>query len=167
MVASLTKIAFVLSVVVLLVGGYVFYARTDLLSIFGLTQNMPVITFNQKTPLRVTVVSTVEDLHRGLSGRENLDATEGMLFIFPESDYHGIWMKDMYISLDIAWVDEQGVIVDMQENVTPGTYPHVFEPKAPARFVIETRAYFMDGFSIRVGDKVEIPKNLLPADLQK
>ncbi len=166
MVASLTRVAFVLSVVVLLVGGYIFYTKTDLLSIFGLTQSMPVITFNQKTPLRVTVVSEVEDLRHGLSGRQSLDPTEGMLFIFPESDYHGIWMKDMQLSIDIAWVDERGVIVDMQENVTPDTYPRVFEPKMPARYVIETRAYFMDGFSIRVGDSVEIPKNLLPVELQ-
>lgn len=126
-----------------------------------------VITFNKKTPLRVKVVRTPQDLQRGLSGVPRLEATEGMLFIFPEDGFHGIWMKDMQFPIDITWVDAQGKVVSIEEGVRPDTFPRTFEPTVPARFVIETNAHFMNSFDVRVGATVEIPKDILPEDLRK
>lgn len=129
--------------------------------------NSTVITFNQKTPLRVTVVKDGPEMERGLSGRTSLDPTEGMLFIFPNNGYHGIWMKEMNFPIDIVWVDSSFKVVSIEENVKPETYPKVFEPTSPARFVIEANAFFMNSFDVRVGATVEIPNALLPEELQK
>jgi len=139
---------------------------SSLPSFFWLQRSLPVLTFNEKTPLKVIVVEDERERAQGLSGRESLEPTEGMLFIFPESAYHGIWMKDMRLSIDIIWIDASGRIVDIAPVVHPDSYPKVFEPKTPARFVIETNAYFTESFGIKVGDTVSIPKYLLPEDLQ-
>ena len=75
---------------------------------------------------------------RGLSYRERLpEGVDGMLFIFPNKDYHGIWMKDMSMNLDILWYDENWQEVHAVYNVHPDTYPEVFTPPQQARYVIE------------------------------
>ena len=43
--------------------------------------------------------------------RENLDEDAGMLFAFPEEDYHGVWMRNTLIPLDILWVNTNYEIV--------------------------------------------------------
>lgn len=126
-----------------------------------------VLTFNQKTPLRVTVLKDSASMMRGLSGRDSLGPTEGMLFVFPTSEYQGIWMKDMHFPIDIVWLDERGTVVTIEENARPESFPKVFEPTSRARFVIEANAYFMNSFNIKVGSVVSIPNDALPADLQK
>ena len=77
---------------------------------------------------------------RGLSYVPELAQDTGMLFIFLEPSIQGFWMKDMYISLDIIWLDAQYMIVDMHEHVTPETYPDIFSPETPAQYVIEIPA---------------------------
>src|SRR4051812_42406436 len=41
---------------------------------------------------------------KGLSGRQSLSDTQGMLFIFQEEGIHSFWMKDMLIPLDMIWL---------------------------------------------------------------
>jgi len=133
------------------------YVRGDVAYWFIADNDTEVITFNEKTPLRVTVIEERADLQRGLSGRKNLAPTEGLFFVFPEDAYHGIWMKDMLFSIDIIWLDSKGTVLDIEHNVSPNTYPKVFEPRTPARYVIETNAHFAESFVIGVGDTVTLP----------
>jgi uncharacterized protein len=146
---------------------FLLYTGRDVIFAPGIFEPKPTVIFNEKAPLRVTVVSSKEDLIRGLSGTKELPATEGMLFVFPQNDFHGIWMKNMIIPLDIMWVSEDGRIVDLEEHVRPDTYPQVFKPSEPSRFVIETNAGFTDTFNIKIGDTVKIPQNALPDNLKK
>ena len=44
--------------------------------------------------IAVEVADTEEERAKGLSGRDALAEGRGMLFIFPESGYHGFWMKN-------------------------------------------------------------------------
>src|SRR5690606_23365298 len=56
-------------------------------------------------PIRIdSVVATPEAQYRGLSRREELPPGEGMLFVFGESGYHGMTMRDMRFPLDVIWV---------------------------------------------------------------
>ena len=83
-----------------------------------------------------------------------------MLFVFDANDYHGIWMKDMRFPIDIIWIAEDKTIVEITRNVAPETYPTIFKPPRPVRYVIETNPYFAESFSINVGDTVELPSGL-------
>lgn len=136
---------------------YFWYTNGQVPVLPSLLRPLPLVTFNDKTPLRVYVVRHEAERIRGLSGRTSLGPTEGMLFVFAENDYHGIWMKDMKFPIDIMWIDEKGTIIDAVESALPESFPRVFEPKIPARYVIETNANFMDSFNINVGDKVTLP----------
>lgn len=119
------------------------------------------------TPMSVEVLDTPAARIQGLSGRESLPTNGGVLFIFDESEYHGIWMKDMLLSIDIIWIDEKFTVVHIEENVHPSTYPTVFEPDVPARFVVETSSRFAETYGIKEGDRVSLPRNLIPEDLQE
>ena len=160
------KIILTLAILLVPIVAYLLYTQGEKYMPIPALQQLPLITFNDKTPMRVYVVEQDAERIRGLSGRASIGPTEGMLFIFPKDDYHGIWMKEMNFPLDIMWLSADGTIIDAYENVRPDSYPRVFEPKTPARFVLEVNANYMDSFNIHVGDKVNIPTSILPLDLR-
>ena len=125
----------------------------------------PVIRI-ENVPIRVAVADTPELRARGLSGRTVLEPTEGMLFIFDDSDYHAIWMKDMFVVIDVIWVDENFKVVDIKSELRPDTFPQSFEPRVPARFVIETNGTYAESFGIKIGDTLTLPQYLIPEDLR-
>ena len=102
--------------------------------------------------IRVTVADSPEEREVGLSGREGLARDEGMLFIFPEDRKYAFWMKDMSFSLDILWLSAEGVVVDMQQGISPDTYPATFTPRTKARYVLELPAGWVKEYNVRVGD---------------
>lgn len=88
-----------------------------------------------------TIIVEVADDHQervqGLSDREGLEGGHGMLFVFDEEDYHGIWMKNMKFNIDVIWFDEKGNIVHIEEDLGPETFPTVFKPDHPALYILE------------------------------
>lgn len=109
--------------------------------------------------LRIEYATTRVERERGLSGRTDIPDDYGMLFVFPKSDYYGFWMKDMLVPLDIFWLDAQGQVVSIAPEVAPGTYPNVFYPTGPARYVLETSAGFAAAHAIATGTPLRL-KNL-------
>lgn len=104
----------------------------------------------------VSIASTPEARARGLGGRASLAGDEGMLFVFDSDAKYRFWMKDMRFPIDILWLSSDGNVVDMRENVFPETYPEVFTPVAPARYVLELPAGLAKAYSVKVGDIVRL-----------
>lgn len=103
------------------------------------------------TELRIAIADTPESRRLGLSHLPALKEKHGLLFVFPKSDLHGIWMKDMRFPIDIIWFDENLRVVDLYENASPDTYPKTFHPKTPARYVLEVNAGFAEKYDIGAG----------------
>jgi hypothetical protein len=103
---------------------------------------------------------TLRQRNLGLMFRPTLAADRGMLFIFPESDRHTIWMKNMMIPIDILWLDDRRRLVHLEANVPPCQYDPclVYAPKAPARYVIELAA----GVAAQAGLTIGITLALSP-----
>ena len=74
-----------------------------------------------------------------------------MLFVFANDDKYGFWMKDMLVPLDIFWLDSDGHVVSIIKDVATSTYPNVFYPPEPARYVLETAAGFARAHAIKTG----------------
>lgn len=108
-------------------------------------------------PLRVEMAITGEELAKGLSGRNELSNVEGFLLIFPEADYHSIWMKEMRFPIDIIWIDDDLMVISIEKNVSPDSYPRIFRPKKPARYAVETNTQYSDIVGIRPGQIVTLP----------
>lgn len=119
----------------------------------------------ESAPISVLIANEEAERIQGLSGREALGESEGMLFVFPKEDYYGMWMKDMEFAIDILWIDNASTIVHIEENVSPDTYPKTFVSDTRARFVLEVPAFFADRVNVVEGDTVRLPADAVPRDL--
>lgn len=104
--------------------------------------------------IRAEVMQTPDDLERGLSGRNELGADEGMWFDFGRRDMWGMWMKGMKFSIDIVWLDETYKIITVAERIAPETYPEIFYPDRAALFALELPDGAVEKYSIKAGDRV-------------
>ncbi len=108
----------------------------------------------------VMVARTKEEQERGLSGLSGLKDGEAMVFPYEVPDYYGFWMKDMMFPIDIVWLDGNLRVVSIERSVAPETYPKIFFPSAPARFVAEFSAGTIDRLGVSMGDFFDIEKGL-------
>ncbi|MCR4275020.1 MAG: DUF192 domain-containing protein [Candidatus Campbellbacteria bacterium] len=113
------------------------------------------VSIDDKT-LAFEVVDTPELRTQGLSGRKSLLPNTGMLFVFDTSDVYGFWMKDMFFSLDIIWLDNNFTVVHLEQNVSPETYPSVFIPNEKALYVLEVNAGVSNELHIEKGTQLEV-----------
>ena len=104
--------------------------------------------------IRATVARTDDDRSRGLSGRTSLATDAGMLFIFPIDGPYGFWMKDMRFPIDIVWIDQGYTVLGVAQEVSPETYPNLFFPPAPIRYVLELNSGSAERFGIASGTKL-------------
>lgn len=141
---------------------YRYYGEEIITHFFGEQQSTMYV---ESTPIKVSIADEPEERTRGLSGVESLREFEGMLFVFPEEDYYGMWMKDMRFPLDILWINNDMRIVHIEENVKPETYPDSFTSDEPARFVLEVNAFFARNANVVEGDEVSLPPSAIPRDL--
>lgn len=103
------------------------------------------------------IKDTPQGRQQGLSGRETVPANYGMLFVFDRKDKYGFWMKDMRVPIDIIWLSDTGAVIGVEENVSPDTYPSVFYPPQPVRFVLETKAGESREKGWSVGSVIPLP----------
>ena len=101
--------------------------------------------------LRLDYATTAAARERGLAGRASIPESYGMLFVFPKDDRYGFWMKDTLVPLDIFWLDADGHVVSVRQDVAPSSYPDVFYPTDSARYVLETAAGFAGKYGISTG----------------
>jgi|SRR3989344_4381612 len=104
--------------------------------------------------INIEIADTDEERNRGLSGRESLSESSGMLFTFDKPGLHGIWMKDMKFPIDIAWIDAQKTVIGVEKNVSPDTFPQVFYPPSDALYVLEVSAGTFEKNHIDIGETV-------------
>ena len=68
----------------------------------------------------VEVAATDAERRRGLGGRESVDSSQGMLFVFDFFGSHPIWMKAMLVPIDVLWLDA-GQFVRAFGTLQPGS----------------------------------------------
>jgi len=108
--------------------------------------------------LKLEYATTSLARERGLGGRVNVPEDTAMLFVFPQDDRYGFWMKDMRVPIDIFWINSQGQVVYLEQDVATSTYPNGFYPTISARYVLETAAGFARAHGIHTGTPLELKK---------
>ena len=109
-------------------------------------------------PNVIEVADTQAKRTQGLSGRDIVADDYGMLFVFSKDDRYGLWMKDTLVPLDMFWLDDKGRVVHLVTDVQPSSYPNVFYPPVPVRYVLETAAGFAHRHSITIGATLKLQK---------
>lgn len=103
----------------------------------------------------VEIADDSQEHQKGLMHRESLNRGEGMLFIFSESQPRSFWMKNTQIPLSIAYINEEGIIIDILP-MEPMDLSAV-RSSAPARYALEVNRGEFAYYRIQVGDRVKIP----------
>lgn len=106
-----------------------------------------------KHVLTAEVARTNADLAQGLMHRRMLPESRGMLFVFPEIAYHGMWMMNTYIPLSVAFMDNDGIIINI-EDMKPHTRDSHTATK-PARYALEMNLGWFRKRGIVPGMKIE------------
>ena len=82
----------------------------------AMAQELPALQLRAGMHLiRAEVASNYETRGRGLMHRKALAPNSGMLFIFDAPGLQCMWMKNTYIPLSVAFLDEQGTIINIED----------------------------------------------------
>ncbi len=84
---------------------------------------------------------------RGLMHVRDMPQTSGMLFVYDAADYHSMWMKNTYISLDIAFARADGSISNIAVNTEPLSLASISSTDA-VNYVLELNAGVAQRLSI-------------------
>ena len=71
----------------------------------------------------------------GLMNRTSMPTNSGMLFVFEQKAGHCFWMSNTKIPLSIAFIADDGKIVNIEEMQAQTTNNHC--PQAPVRYALE------------------------------
>ncbi len=94
----------------------------------------------------IYLATSFEQQRRGLMFVRKMPETTGMLFVYEDTDYHSMWMKNTYISLDLIFARIDGSV----SSVIHGAQPLSLTSRAsiePVSYVLELNA----GMARRLG----------------
>lgn len=89
---------------------------------------------------------------KGLMFREHMPADRGMIFLFPEEAMQAFWMKNTLIPLAVAFVADDGTVVNVDEMKPQTLNPHC--STKPVRFVLEMNTGWFAKRGIKEGSKL-------------
>jgi uncharacterized protein len=98
------------------------------------------------------VASNGSSREEGLMYRRQLGPSRGMLFVFPQAARHCMWMRNTYLPLSVAFLDEQGAILNV-EDMQPQTENNHCATK-PARFALEMNLGWFQKRGIGSGQRI-------------
>ncbi len=91
---------------------------------------------------------------KGLMFREEGRA----LLVFDRTEKHSIWMPFMRFSLDVAFLDDEGVVVHTEEDVPPmSIHPSTWKlygPPRPCRSILEVESGLFEEKGIETGTEL-------------
>ncbi|SNX27990.1 hypothetical protein SAMN06295945_0309 [Polynucleobacter meluiroseus] len=101
-------------------------------------QNSGLPTIELKTGIyriQAELADTPKAREVGLMNRTTMPVNSGMLFVFEQKAGHCFWMNNTKIPLSIAFIADDGKIVNVDEMQSETTTNHC--PQAPIRFALE------------------------------
>ncbi|MGH2632619.1 MAG: DUF192 domain-containing protein, partial [Tepidiformaceae bacterium] len=108
--------------------------------------------------LNVQIAANESDREVGLMYRQSLSDDDGMLFLFPAPTTLGFWMKDTYIPLDIAFLDDLGRVMQIVHGKPLDTT--TLAPSAAYSSVLEVAGGWFERKGLGVGATVHMPAGL-------
>ncbi len=106
-------------------------------------------------PLNVEIPRNQTEFDMGLMFRESLEQNSGMLFVFEDVGEKFFHMKDTMIPLDVAFINEKGIVESIKQLHPLNTVP--VSSDADVLYALEVnRGWFAEN-KVEVGDKILEP----------
>src|SRR3954469_22174897 len=110
--------------------------------------------------IHAEVAADMSTRSRGLMFRKALAPNAGMVFVFDEAQQHCMWMKNTYVPLSVAFLDEQGTIINIEDMAPETEDTHC--AKKPARYALEMDRGWFASRGIKPGIKLGGMEKLRP-----
>ena len=117
------------------------------------------LTIRDTIKFDIEIAEGIEETAQGLMYRNGIKENRGMLFIFPNEDYRGFYMKNTRFSLDIIFINSKKEIIHIHKNAKPYNLSSI-PSKGLAKYVFEIKAGMSNKLGIKKGDKIKYKKNL-------
>jgi uncharacterized membrane protein (UPF0127 family) len=136
----------------------VFAGLLALTASLGLAQNintsLPIVELKAGIyRIQAEVASTQQARQVGLMNRTSMPTDSGMLFIFDQKATHCFWMNNTKIPLAIAFLADDGKIVNIEEMQAETLNNHC--PKAPVRYALEMNRQWFSQRAIGPGGVIQ------------
>ena len=117
--------------------------------------NQTLAVGNQK--YKVYMTKDMKEIEKGLMYITELPFDGGILLSYENSDYYGIWMKNVCIPLDIIWISEENIIIDKKT-----LYPNFENPESTITYINKKSKYTLevnaDSFKGKIGEIIKFEK---------
>lgn len=113
-------------------------------------------------PVSVEVAHTQISRSQGLMFRRSLGENDGMLFVFLEPGRHSMWMMNTEIPLSVAFIDEKGMILNVEDMLPHTQTAHT--SGGAAKYALEMNLGWFAKKNIKRGERVTGLQNVPPAE---
>ena len=122
-------------------------------SLAQVNKDLPVIDLTiRAAKLKAEVAADANSRTVGLMNRFSLKPDQGMIFVFAQSEPLAFWMRNTFVPLSIAYIDSEGVIVNIADMKPRDEASH--PSSGPAMFALEMKQGWFRERGIVAGDKV-------------
>jgi uncharacterized membrane protein (UPF0127 family) len=111
-----------------------------------------------KHRIKAEVAADEQARRLGLMYRSHLPPDQGMLFVYPSSVQSCMWMKNTLIPLSVAFLDEEGRILNIEDMAPQSEENHC--AAKPARYALEMNRGWFAARGVKAGDRIEGVKPL-------
>lgn len=117
-------------------------------------QTFPVTSLNIGINLiKAEVATTPAQREQGLMFRDKLGPNEGMVFVFDGPETVCMWMKNTLIPLSVAFMDEHGAIINVEEMKAQTLDSHC--AKKSATYALEMSTGWFKQKNIKAGTVID------------
>jgi uncharacterized membrane protein (UPF0127 family) len=118
-----------------------------------LAQELPVAQLNAGMYLiRAEVAADFTSRAQGLMYRKQLPSNAGMLFVFDQPGEQCMWMKNTLIPLSVAFMDDAGTIINIEDMAPQTLDSHC--ARRPARYALEMNGGWFAARGIKPGTRI-------------
>ena len=102
--------------------------------------------------IRAEVAADMATRARGLMFRREMPSNAGMLFIFDEPGSQCMWMKNTLIPLSVAFLDDEGRIINIEDMAPQTEDSHCAH--RPARYALEMNRGWFAARGVKPGTRL-------------
>ena len=114
-----------------------------------------------KASLTTQVAATQAQQERGLMYVTKLPDNDGMIFLLPQVTAAEFWMKNTLIPLSVAFIDKNGVILEIHDMqpadpaLPDNAIPITASASNQVAFALETNLHWFELNGIKPGDRID------------
>jgi uncharacterized membrane protein (UPF0127 family) len=112
------------------------------------------VQIDTRPRIALELASTEAEREQGLMYRQTLDPDSGMLFVYTQPVTEAYWMHNTLVPLSIAWLAQDGTILDIQDMQPETDNAHA--PNSAYWYALEVNQGWFADHGVGVGQQIQL-----------